>query len=360
VDPVDVDPLALPPSGGTSPTVREALEYQAEMVRRAHGDGRTAVARLLRSHGLASGSDAEILAAPLSPGDARLLVAREHWYPDWATAMAHGSDRVDRRFEAAVAAVVTGDLDTLRALLAQEPALVAARSAYGHHAMLLHHVAANGVEHTRQRSPANAPQVAQVLLAAGAEPDAVCDSYTVHRDTTMGLLVSSAHPALAGVQADLVEVLCDGGARPDGPDEDGAPLWTAITWGYTDSARRLVRCGARVDNLVFAAVTGDVEQVRAYFGGDGAAPLPSSAERVGRHGPGLDPDLMVEYALIYAAMHGRAEIVEFLLSKGPDLSVREPVHGATARGGAGYPHPAAGRPDGSPSVVRLLEAAGAS
>jgi ankyrin repeat protein len=34
---------------------------------------------------------------------------------------------------------------------------------------------------------------------------------------------------------------------------------------------------------------------------------------------------MLEYALNYAAIHGRRAVVEFLLSKGPDLRVVEPI-----------------------------------
>ena len=56
----------------------------------------------------------------------------------------------------------------------------------------------------------------------------------------------------------------------------------------------------------------------------------------------------LEYALIYAAAHGRREVVELLLSKSPDLDVKEPVYGGSAIGMAGYPHGSAGRPNGSP------------
>lgn len=72
-----------------------------------------------------------------------------------------------------------------------------------HRATLLHYVAANGVEGHRQRTPANAPDVARVLLESGAEPDAVADMYG-GQCTTMVLLVSSSHPAEAGVQVDTL------------------------------------------------------------------------------------------------------------------------------------------------------------
>jgi hypothetical protein len=78
------------------------------------------------------------------------------------------------------------------------------------------------------------------------------------------------HPAAAGVQADLVEVLCGAGASPNGLDDDGRPLWEAIKSGYTPAAERLIHCGAQVDNLLFAAALGNLAAVNRYFDGEGA------------------------------------------------------------------------------------------
>src|SRR6478736_3444631 len=128
------------------------------------------------------------------------------------------------RFERAVEAVIDGDLDTLRTLLREDPALVHARSTRVtggdppvHAATLLHYVAANGVEGERQRSPTNAAQVAKTLLDAGADPDALCHAYA-SQCTTMSLLVSSTPPAKAGVQVPVLNVLIDHGAsvKPKG------------------------------------------------------------------------------------------------------------------------------------------------
>ncbi len=205
-------------------------------------------------------------------------------------------------------------------------------------------------------------EIADTLLGAGAEPDARSDSYDGKCTTALELLVSSSPPAEAGVQADLVETLCRGGANPNGPDDDGAPLWTAITFSYTRSAERLAQCGARLDNLVFAAVVGDVDRVKTFFGDDGRlVPIRGrSGERVGLRGPTLDKSHIVEYALIYAAGHGRRPVVEFLMTKKPDLDVKEPVHGGSALGWARHPHAVSGRPEGSPDIAELLEKARAS
>ena len=213
------------------------------------------------------------------------------------------------------------------------------RCPFPHHQTLLHHVAANGIEVERQlQSPANAVDVLRFLIERGADPDAACDSYRGGSGaTTMCLLVSSAGPAAAGVQAALVEVLCESGARVHGLDDDGLPLWTAVSFGYTAAAEALARCGARVDNLRFAAALGDLDAVRGYFKADGALrddvpPL----ERIGTHGPKLAPDQIIEYALIWAAAHDRRKVVEYLLTKNPDPGATEPCFHATALGIARY------------------------
>src|SRR5262249_42828571 len=160
-----------------------------------------------------------------------------------ADALAHGDDQVDTSFEAAADAIHAGDLDTLRRLLDATPALVRMRSPFPHRQALIHHVAANGIEVERQRqSPANAVDVCGRLIERGADPDATCASYGGGGGaTTLCLLVSSAWPAAAGVQAAVVEELCRSGARANGIDDDGLPLWTSISFGYTGAAEALCR-----------------------------------------------------------------------------------------------------------------------
>lgn len=322
----------LAPSGHTS-TVGQVLDRRVDLVWQAHLDGHPAAAELLRVAGGGTRFD-EPLSRGLTLDDVRAAIAREHGFADWAAAAAYRDEPVDPRFEAAVEAIVSGDLDTLRTLLATHPALSQARSPFGHHATLVHYVTANGVEATRQwLSPRNAVDILRVLLRHGGDPDAVCDSYGGGSAATpLCLLVSSSHPADAGVQASLVEELCRGGANPDGRDEDGIPLWTAITFGYPAAVDALARCGARVDNLVFAAAAGDLPKVK-HFVRDGRG-----VEHIGVHGPRLDPEHLIEYALIYSAGLGRRAVVEFLLTNDLDLGVTEPMFHATAIGMARYHH----------------------
>jgi hypothetical protein len=302
--------------------MRDALAYQLDAFREA---------------------DPAVTAALPTRGTPEHVLAREHYFATWQEAWACDRD-VDPSFEAAANCIVDGDLAGLQTLLANHPALVRARSPYGHRATLLHHVAANGIEISRQwQSPSNAPELARAILAAGAEPDATASMYG-ENDTALTLVVSSGHPAEAGVQAALVDALVDGGADVDGGD--CRPMWTAITFGYHLAVDRLVARGARIDSLVFAACANDLDRLRSLL-----ATSPQSL-RSGRLE--LDAEHLLDYATIFGAGLGRREAVALLVEHGADLSVRDPVHGSTALQAARYSHPAAGRPHGSPAVVALL------
>src|SRR4051812_26450357 len=146
----------------------------------------------------------------------------------------------DPVFARAVLAVVDGDESALRELLEHDPRLVRARARATHRATLLHYVAANGVEDELQRVPPNAVAIARLLLAAGAEVDAPCDAYGGRYATTLALLVSSVHPAAAGLSGELTGLLCEAGAAVDGPDGDCEPLATALLFGYPVCAAVLV------------------------------------------------------------------------------------------------------------------------
>ncbi len=261
--------------------------------------------------------DSEIQNAGLELADARLALARWYSFPSWA-ALAQWVDAVNQedspvsQFESAVEAVITGDLSTLQSLLRENPELVRARSTRItphdpplHHATLLHYIAANGIEGYRQNTPKNAVEIAQTLLHAGAEVDALADMYG-GQYTTMSMLVSSCHPANAGVQVALVETLLDFGAaiEEQGSPTWGSPLRTALAFGYLQTAEALVRRGARVDNVATAAGLGRLAD---------AARLLPTADPESRH-----------RALALAAQHGHLEIVRLLLDAGEDPSRYNP------------------------------------
>jgi len=176
--------------------------------------------------------------------DAQFIIAREHGFESWPKfakhieALARENSPVSK-FESAADAIVTGDVATLESLLRENSELIRARSTRGHHATLLHYVSANGVEDYRQRTPKNAVKIAQILLEAGAEVDAVADAYG--KDTALGLVATSVHPLRAGVQTELIELLLDHGAKVDGVPGSGQPLTAALANGCPQAAERLAR-----------------------------------------------------------------------------------------------------------------------
>jgi len=247
---------------------------------------------------------ADVLAAipSLTLDDARLVIAQDYSFLTWAdlAAFVEAVDRdpAVRRFETAADAVVHGDLEQLRRMLHDDPGLVRARSSRRHQATLLHYIGANGVEGVRQKTPANAIAMAKLLLDAGADVDAVADMYD-NKCTTMSMLVSSAHPAEAGLQAALAELLLDyGAAIENGPGSEWqSALMTSLVFGYLDTARAMVRRGAKL-HLPSAAGLGLVDEVKRLLPG-------SSAES--RHS-----------ALALAAQLGHADVVRVLLDGGED------------------------------------------
>ena len=238
----------------------------------------------------------------LTLADAQIVVAHEYAFNKWED-LAKFTDAVTRdgaiaTFETAVDAVVDGDLPKLQSLLREHPELPHARSTRRHHATLLHYVGANGVEGVRQKTPPNAVEITKTLLEAGAEPDALADLYE-HKCTTMSMLVSSAHPAQAGLQAALAELLLDYGASPKGRGTNWqSPAMTALAFGYPDTAKVLARRGAAPDTLAAAAGLGLVDEARRLLPG---------AESEERH-----------VAIALAAQHGHADIVRLLLDAGED------------------------------------------
>lgn len=156
--------------------------------------------------------ESEILAQPLTEDDARLTVAREHGFVDWETVEKRGNVPLDAGFETAVDAALAGDIDDLGGCLTKSPSLLHARSAYGHRATLLHYLAANGVETWRQVVPDNAADVVGLLIALGADVRATMPVYGGHH-TTLELVRTSAHPAVAGVLSAMVEALSSTGDR---------------------------------------------------------------------------------------------------------------------------------------------------
>ncbi len=206
-------------------------------------------------------------------------------------------------FEEAVDAVISGDIETLKSLLKREPDLIRMRSSKAHRAMLIHYVAANGVEDERQSTPTNAVDVANVLIDAGAEIDATfLDGGS--GTTPLVSLVTSFHPHKSGVAAELVSVFVNAGARVDGLKGDGEPLRLALSFEYPESVQALLKCGAKIMNVEVAAGLGELELVEKFVDGKGA----SRRE--------------LEEAFWSACKYGYTEVAECLLKRGLDIDAR--------------------------------------
>ena len=215
-------------------------------------------------------------------------------------------------FERAADAVVDGDLRSLRALLRERPELSTARSSRPHRCTLLHYLAANGVEGERQRTPANAVAVIDLLLAAGSDPNASCYTYRGGPgETVAGLLVGSAPPKQARLTLPMLTALARGGARLDA-------VYTLLVRLYAgDRGDLAAEVAGRA--LVESVTLGEPRLVDAL--------LNAGVDIDSRRDDGAT-------ALHLAAFDGDAALVKELLARGADLSLRDNVFHGTPAGWA--------------------------
>jgi len=219
-------------------------------------------------------------------------------------------------FEEAVEAVIDGDIATLNRLLRANPDLVRARSSRPHHATLLHYVGANGVEDERQRTPANAVEVATLLLAAGADVNARADMYG--GSDTLGLVATSIHPLKAGVQDALMTLLLARGATVSGASGGAASssvINACLANGRPSAAEFLARHVEHLD-LEAASGLGRLDVVKTFF------------DQAGALTAGATPQQMHD-GFSWACEYGRTEVVDFLLGHGLDVGARLRPHQQT-------------------------------
>ena len=215
-------------------------------------------------------------------------------------------------FERAADAVVDGDLPSLRALLCERPELATARSSRPHRCTLLHYLAANGVEGERQRTPANAVAVIDLLLAAGSDPNASCYTYRGGPgETVAGLLVGSAPPKQARLTLPMIAALARGGARLDA-------VYTLLVRLYAGDRVDLgAELGGRA--LIESVTLGEPTLVKTL--------LNAGVDIDSRRGDGAT-------ALHLAAFEGDVVLVEELLARGADLGLHDNVFHGTPAGWA--------------------------
>ena len=199
---------------------------------------------------------------------------------------------------AAVAAIQSGDLETLRRLLSEHPDLVKRRIA-GHGkigdggapARTLLHVATDWPGHFP-----NGEATVVALITAGADVNAPMAGR--HAETPLHWAASSNDIA-------VLDALLDQGADIEAPGAvigGGTPLADAVAFGQWDAARRLVERGA-LTTLWQAAALGLMDRLEEGF----AENEPPSRDEL------TNP--------FWSACHGgQRAAAEYLLARGADLN----------------------------------------
>jgi ankyrin repeat protein len=190
-----------------------------------------------------------------------------------------------------IAAIHAGDLATLRRLLAANPGLAASKLGGAAKGRTPLHVVADWPGYFP-----NGPQIVQMLIAAGADPNA--------RDPDQPGSETSLHWAASSDDVDVARALIDGGADVEVPNGSiGTPLDNAIGYACWHVARLLVERGAKVDKLWHAAALGVLDRLEELLAGPG----------------GADPEA-VSQAFWHACGAGQRRAAELLLNRGADLN----------------------------------------
>jgi ankyrin repeat protein len=341
----------------------------AQLKRRAHelhtlyANGKqAAAARIIAHHPrFGSRSTQAALREVFALADAQLVVAREHGFQSWAALkyFVETKRRVARfkphpGFGEAVEALVTGDLDRLRRLIASSPELVHARTNleppyhYFTGATLLHHVAWNPSRESPV--PRNIVDVARLLLDHGAAVDAM----TLGRNagTTMGLVITSRMVSEADVSGPLIDLLVEYGAALDlGTSQSVIPDWgkrsvldAALANHAPRAAEKLIELGAEPD-VCAAAALGRMDLLEQFFTASGHLRV-----RPHRNGAQLSEADAIGLAFLFAYVNRRSAAVDFLLEKDGNWNMTG-VNNGTALHRAAW--------DGDLAMVKRLVAKGA-
>ena len=251
--------------------------------------------------------------------NAQFVIARAHGFSSWPSFVEHieslgrAHSKISK-FEAAVDAIVSGDITRLRRLLQEQPSLITARSTREHHATLLHYVSANGVENYRQISPTNIAEVTEMLLAAGAEVDAEADVYG-GGCTPLGLVATSAPPAIARVQQGVIDVLLRHGASLDrnAAGNQQSLVRACLANGQPAAAAYLLDRGAPID-LPGAAGVGRLDLVKRLIEND-------------RDPVGNMTSTAWKEAFAFACYYNRTDVVDLFLRLGFNVDQELHEHG---------------------------------
>jgi hypothetical protein len=195
---------------------------------------------------------------------------------------------------AVVSAIRQGDVDAVGSLVREYAGLASSRirDAKGETRSLLH-----VVTDWPGYFP-DGPQIARLLIGAGADPNAVVTGCW-HAETPL-------HWAASSDDSEVAVALIDGGADIEAPGASiagGTPLDDAVGYGCWNVARLLVERGARVERLWHAAALGMTARVEELLG---SGPPPSPEE--------------ISHAFWQACHGGQRRTAEYLFARGADIN----------------------------------------
>jgi hypothetical protein len=341
----------------SSPSLRQLKEGAKELLRDQRAGLPQAAQRIREFHPrFHNANDAAIAGAVLKLGDAQLAIAREYGFASWPRLKAHVENpnredfttpphlRIkDAEFRHAVELLDAGKAEALRAYLEAHPAVVRRHVTfeggnYFREPTLIEFVAENPTR--RGRLPANAAEVARVILDAGGKED------RASLDSALALVASSDVARKTGVQEQLIDVLCDCGADPS------SATYVALLYNEFDAVEALIRRGAKGD-LVVAAARGEQGNAEALLAGADAETRQRALAMAAQQGhaevvrllldAGENPDRFAPVGghshatpLHQAALAGHEDVVRLLVERGAALDIRDILYGATPLDWARY------------------------